>query len=292
MKFINAYRFLPSHKTGLVMIIPASMRWMVPEGVAEIWMVELPVSKMDGYITNLNALIHQRLKQYDKVSIATTYIHPDLQHVDLEPYFKTKPFDLKDFYKKPFRITFFLREDRFWLPTTLDYFLLKVCYKFKLLPYLKNYFSWKQLRLINKFVKKVKRRIPSMEFVATGIKNNYTLHKYIKDLRRNINDRDPMEEWVHIYASSHIVIGVHGSNMLIPTALAAGFIEIVPDHKLIHYTEDILINHKPRYTIFLGRILSEHTSASLAATHAIQIIEHFKFLFENTEANKKERDSG
>ena len=85
------------------------------------------------------------------------------------------------------------------------------------------------------------------------------------------------KEWCGIYAKSHLIIGIHGSNMLIPTSLAAGFIEILPKHKIPHMTQDMLLSHSSRYAIFLGRHLDEFTSTALVKTHVISMLKDFSF---------------
>ncbi|MCS6824560.1 MAG: hypothetical protein NZ529_09705 [Cytophagaceae bacterium] len=285
-KCFNAYRYLNLPDTGLVMLIPSFMRWIVPDGVAEVWHVHLPAEKLNHYILNLNTVIHQRLTLYQNVLLATSYIHPELEEKTLYPFLKTHPFDLKKFYETPFRITFFLRNDRFWLSNDIDYFLLLVCKKYKILHLLRPYFLFKQTRLVKKFARIIHKKNSAIELIATGVKNSFSLGPLIKDLRKQLGEDDPMHSWTSIYAQTHIVIGVHGSHMLVPTALSAAFIEIVPHYKLIHYTEDILFkNSSSRLTLFLGRILTQCTSAKILATHALHVLEHFKYIYENTNVN-------
>ena len=89
--------------------------------------------------------------------------------------------------------------------------------------------------------------------------------------------------WNGVYAKSHIVIGVHGSHMLIPSALAAGFINIVPRYKIPHLVEDTVLPYGNRLLQFMGRFLDEFSAPGLAASHAVSIIREFGYVNRNLE---------
>ena len=72
--------------------------------------------------------------------------------------------------------------------------------------------------------------------------------------------------------------------MLIPTALAAGFINLVPRYKIPHLAEDTALQHKSRYLQFLGRYLDEYSTPDLVAQHVISMISDFPSLFKNIES--------
>jgi hypothetical protein len=71
--------------------------------------------------------------------------------------------------------------------------------------------------------------------------------------------------------------------MLIPTALAAGFIEILPRYKVRHIAEDIAFNHSARYSHFLGRCVDQFASTRLVSTHAISLLKDFPYVYNNAE---------
>jgi hypothetical protein len=122
-----------------------------------------------------------------------------------------------------------------------------------------------------------------VNLLAMGLGEKGGLSSFVNDLRTQNPNAAVEREWCEKYANSHVVIGVHGSNMLIPTALAAGFIEILPRHKIPHVTEDLVLQHPSRYAVFLGRHVDHFASADLVARHAISMIRDFPFLYKNTE---------
>ncbi|HTF81648.1 MAG TPA: hypothetical protein VL947_07980, partial [Cytophagales bacterium] len=87
---------------------------------------------------------------------------------------------------------------------------------------------------------------------------------------------DPMQNWAPLYAQSHIVIGTHGSHLLIPTALAAGFIEICTEDKICHISEEIAMIRHPKYMHFLGRFVEETCSVRLLYIHVTHMLSEFE----------------
>ncbi len=287
LKLLNTQRHLEKHPTlGLILIIPKTFLWLLPKGIAEVWFVDVPMNKLNYLINGFDAFVKGELEKFDEVYFNKAYTHLDHTKIDLSAFTKTERFDMSQFGELKPTITFALREDKFWLNNGLDDFLFKTCVKFKKIKYLKNYFIWKQNRLVNRVAKLIKNEIGEVDFIATGLGKSGSISEIIIDNRHAQMTNEKEREWSDIYAKSHIIIGVHGSNMLIPTSLAAGFIEILPKHKIPHMAQDMLLSHSSRYAIFLGRHLDEFTNIELIKTHAVSILRDFPFLYKNTEEGK------
>ena len=273
---------------GVIVVLPKSMEWLVPLGVAEIWSVGLSLDSLNYYIGNLDSFLKKEISRYEEVYLSPAFIHIDTSRVKLEAYTKIKEFNLAAYNASPPQITFVLRNDRFWHANSFEVLLYNACIKFKLISYFRSYFVRRQNNFINKVARKIKDQLKEVRFFAVGIGNAGGLNHSIQDLRvekiteiTEITER----EWCEIYVQSHVVIGVHGSNMLIPTSLAAGFIELLPRHKIPHITEDLALYQPSRYSLFLGRHLDHFASAKLVSLHAVSMIKDFPFLYQNTEKN-------
>lgn len=287
LKLLNAQRHLEKHPTlGLIVIIPKSFEWLLPKGVAEVWSVGVSMNRLNYLINGFDDFVKKELERFDEVYFSKAYTHLDHTKIDLSAFTKTERFDMSQFGELKPTITFALREDKFWLNNRLDDFLFKTCVKFKKIRYLKSYFIWKQNRLVNRVAKLIKNEIGEVDFIAAGLGKSGSISEIVSDRRQQKITEKQEKEWCDIYAKSHIVIGVHGSNMLIPTSLTAGFIEILPKHKIPHMTEDMLLSHSSRYAIFLGRHLDEFTNVELIKTHAVSMLRDFPFLYKNTEAGR------
>lgn len=280
-KLLNAERHLRQAGFGLVVIIPASFIWLVPEAVEEVWVVEGPIKQFKKGIQNLDGFIKEQIERFDEVYLSRAYVHLDHTEINIENFVKTKKFDLNVFDQAKPIITFVMREDRFWIKNRIDELFYKLCIKFRLLSKFKLYFVRRQNGLIRKTARALKKQLPDCLMFATGLGNSGKLSKIITDNRVDVIDLQVEKAWCEIYAQSHIVFGVHGSNMIIPTSLAAGFIEILPDYKIPNLSEDILISSETRYTLFLGRHLSSFSKPALVVKHMVNMIKLFHQVKDN-----------
>lgn len=285
LKLLNAQELLRSYPgKGLIVLIPSGFQWLLPDGIAELWEVEGKLKDFDKRIANLDAFIKEEIKRFDSASMSQVPVHPDLSRFELKDFLKTDKFELADFEKKPYKVTFIMREDRFWLNNPLDAFIQKAAVSKGWMKQLRPYFAWKQNRLFAKLAKEIYALSGGKyHFAAAGLGKTGSLPAMIKDLRYAKTDETVEMEWCALYASSHVVIGIHGSNMLIPTALSAGFVELLPRYKINNLTEDISMDHKGRYMQFLGRYLDEFSSVKLVATHVVSMLSWFPVVRRNME---------
>lgn len=281
-KMLNSSRHLKHDPDlGLILIIPENFTWLVPEGVAELWVIKGKLNQLGGRISNLDGFIKREKERFDQVYLSKAFVHLDHQSTDFKKYHKTTKFRLKNFAAQQPCITFNLREDRFWLPNKLDEFLFKVGVKMNWQQTFKPYFILKQNRLINSMANKLNKLLPGIQLYATGLGNSGKLMPIINDRREKRPDNDTEFEWCEIYAKSHIVVGVHGSNMLIPTSLSAGFIDILPDYKIDNLVEDVAFSGSSRDSLFLGRILSATATPGLVVKHLVSMINIYPQLYQN-----------
>jgi hypothetical protein len=271
-------RRYPDH--GIIIFVPQGLRWCVPEGVAEIWSFHGKVSEFRRCMVNLDLDVKQLITRFSKVWLSKAYTHLAIEKVDLEKLLKTKRFDLSQFGASAPTVTFVLREDRFWQSSALEFFLLKVFIKLGL-P--KAIFVRRQNYLVNKAARMIRKRTGGVSLAAAGMGKHGRLASFIADRRKARPTSKDEYDWCTLYSRSHVVIGIHGSNMLIPTALAAGFIEILPRYKVRHISEDISLAYSARYALFLGRHVDQFASAYLVSIHAASMIRDFPYVYKNAE---------
>ncbi|MDN5203376.1 hypothetical protein QQ008_18460 [Fulvivirgaceae bacterium BMA10] len=289
-RLMNIERHLKENPDlGLVVIIPKNFVWLVPHGISEIWYVNAPLGLFKNWIGNMNEFVGEELKRFTTVYLSKTYPYLDTSNINLEHFVKQNRFNLSEFETLTLQISFVLREDRFWIGSRIESQLYLLLKKVNLIDTFKWYFIRRQNGLINKTAKALKKRLKDVRLVATGLGRTGNLNSTIIDLRVDgLIDEHIEINWCTEYQKSHLVIGVHGSNMLIPTSLAAGFIEILPDFKIDNIIQDISLNHKSRYNLFLGRHLPESVGYKLVVKHAISMIKHFSSLYHYAEKDKRE----
>ncbi len=278
LQLLNAQMHLETTPDiGLIVIVPKNLTWLVPAGVAEIWEVDAPLSAFKNRIENLDAFVKGELPRFDEVYLSEAFIQPDWNTVDISLFTKTPRFELEGFYRKPFQITFLWREDRCWLNTKPEDFLWKAAFKLKLLDRTGFYFLWRQKRLFTKTASLIHRKLPDARFVVTGIGRKQKFPGFFQDCRQTQPSTETERSWCRLYAESHLVIGVHGSGLLLPSALAAGFIELLPRHRLANFGEGTATNYADRRQAFLGRFLDIFAKPELVAAHAVQMLKGFGF---------------
>jgi hypothetical protein len=230
-ELFNASHFLEQTDLDLILIVQKNISWLVPEGFAEVWILDLPFKSAGDWNNWITTRIKEELKGYKEIYICRTFVQQDSSDFNICHYTKIKPFNLNNWDSllvKP-TITFIWRKDRFWknvLPGFLNNrYILKIFGR--VLKPLENLiqFYW-----ILNFANRLKYMIPNVDFAISGMDDRgYKLPHWIKDFRfPNHTDENAISQ-AKRYAESHLVIGCNGSSLLLPGCLAGAMINIVPN---------------------------------------------------------------
>lgn len=274
LKLFNAGLYSDIKKDiGIIVIIPSSFEWLVPDYVTEIWSVDIKLSQSRYELKGLNDFIGDQISRFKKVYLSPVYSHPDLQKVRIEDFTGVKPFDFENITEsqQPV-ITFIWRQDRMWHSGQLEYYFYLIVRKLKLLPILKGLFFSRQVSRVNTLYDKIKLALPYCVFNVIGLGSYGTFKNGINDLRLNTMSPESERKWCETYSRSHLVVGVHGSNMLLPTAHAGGFVEILPEDRIGNITQDVFCRYNSRNMLFLGRFLQGYASVKELSTHIISML--------------------
>jgi hypothetical protein len=196
------------------------------------------------------------------------------------------PFALNDFDKLKPTITFVLREDRWWMGTTIDYWFYRMCRRLGVLSVGSRILSWRQNGLIKKTIKLIERELTDVNFFLVGLGQTGMFDSRITDARRSQVNDIVEREWCEVYAKSHVVIGIHGSNMLLPTALAAGCVEVLPEDRYGNMIQDISVRYDDRRQLFFYRFVDQFARPRSLANKAIAIIRDYKIFQANMCRNR------
>ena len=230
LKLLNIERHLKENpEFGVVLIIPTLLRWMVPPGVSEIWSVEIPLSRGRNYYPDLDEQIQKECKRFDEVSVSRAYSHP--LYFDISSFTRVQKHDFKG---EDFRITFIWREDRPWLRG--NPFLFAIMMK----AHVSTVLLQMQNRKVTRLYKKLKKHFPHATFTVAGMGKTSSFPHWIDDQRAIIFDEEAERKMCRTYAESRLVIGVHGSNMLLPSAHAGLTIDLMPEDRWPNFAQDIL----------------------------------------------------
>ena len=232
LKLLNAERHLKNNpEYGLIIIAPKFLEWMLPKGIAEKWIVDIPLKHGQHFFVALNEAIQKELKRYSEVYVSKAYSHPNdfniTNFTDIEKH---------DFQRSDFRITFIWREDRLWINNIL---LNKVINKINFSILNSIFTTWQKIKIVKVF-SKIKKIHPNATFTVTGFGKYKRFPKWIDYQIVNNFSATKEKELCQIYADSRIVIGVHGSNMLLPSAHAGMTLDLMPSDRWGNIAQDVL----------------------------------------------------
>lgn len=271
LKLFNASYHIDQHDVGLIVIIPKSFEWLIPTGCDEAWIVDLPLGEFRNSYTDIADFIRTQCERFDKVYVSYAYSHPDFSAVDITRFIDVQPFDLSRFSALSPVFTFVLREDRWWLKSPESQWVFKVADKLGLGKLGKRFLTSQQNSLVRKTIRHIRKELPEAQFNVVGLGTTGDFSDIAVDKRRDTVTPEIEHDWCLMYARSHVVIGVHGSNMLLPTAFAAGCVEIFPDDRMGNYVQDLCIRYNDRRQLYMYRLADNFSTPASVARKAVTL---------------------
>jgi hypothetical protein len=276
LKLLNAdYHLDHDQEFGLIVIIPSTLEWMIPKGCAEAWVVNLKLGDFVYSYEAIQEFVGQEAARFEEIYLSKAYSHPDQTTIDIKRFTGIAPFDLYHFSATTPQITFVLREDRWWYESKLNYWFYRFCRWAGKLSWGGKILAYDQNRLIKKTIGKIKQVLPDAKISIAGFGTTGSFDSAINDKRSNRVTAELEKEWCRLYAQSHVVVGVHGSNMLLPTAFAAGCVEILPEGRYPNMVQDIFVRYADRRQLFMYRIDDQYTTADRLARKITSMIVDF-----------------
>lgn len=267
----NLQRILKQEKRlGIIVLVQPMLKWLIPrQGISEIWTVNLGFTKLRNYYPDLSNRINAELLRFDKVWLSNGYVLPTNENIDIEKFTSVKPYSFSDKTENP-RITVIWREDpdRLWIK---NIYLLK---GFKKLHLSRILTIIQYLRIIMFFRILRKKLGPSYKYSVAGLGKSGKFPLFIDDQRvKSFNNIEELK-LCNIYSESIIVIGVHGSSMLLPSAHAGMTISLMPTKRWGNFAEDILFSENDlRLAAFQKRIVPLNLSIYEICDIALEMIE-------------------
>jgi hypothetical protein len=282
LKLYNAFHHIAHQPdVGLIIIIPKGFKWLIPSGCAEAWVVDLTLSELKFSYESIQDFFAKQFDRFSEINLSKAFSHPNLGPFDIERLTGVKPFNLEQFNEKEPVVTFVLREDRWWFKNRIDFWFYRVCRKLKISSWGSHIHSERQNQLIKRVIKLMKREIADIKCFVVGLGEIGDFGDYAIDLRYRKTDSSIEMEWCEIYARSHVVIGIHGSNMLLPTALAAGCVEILPEDRYGNMLQDISIRYNDRQQLFFYRFADQFANPDSVAAKAVAIVRDYEIYKRN-----------
>lgn len=246
LKLLNAQIYIEKYPNyGLIIIVPKFLKWMVPDGSAEVWTVDISLKRGQDFYFNFHQFMSSELERFDEVFISEAYSHPS--DFDITRFTKISQ---HNFDSKILNITFIWREDRLWI----NYLFFRILKKVGLLAVALLLQNWKIRILFNS----MRFKLPGAKFTVAGLGKKTRFPGWIEDARVHKFEEETEKQTCKIYSESRLVIGIHGSNMLLPSGHAGLTIDLMPQERWDNLTQDILYQIKdPRLAAFKYRYVPD-----------------------------------
>jgi hypothetical protein len=275
LKLLNAQYYL-DHRPDLdvIVLVQPFLEWMIPDGVAGAWIVDLPLRRGTEWNDWLAFEIKRRMERYQSAYLSMAFSHPHPDDYAIERFTRIAPFPLPEWEARLERptVTFIWREDRLWEETGAgaDRHLDKLKRR---LNRSGQALAGQRLRVLE-LAKALQLELPNMDFAVAGLGEPLDLEDRILDLRRSRVDGAIERLWCERYAASHLVVGVHGSNMLLPSAHAGGVLELIGEERWGNFLQDILFRPADfREMFFRYRFVPHSVTPSMLARLIILILQ-------------------
>ncbi|GAG46696.1 unnamed protein product, partial [marine sediment metagenome] len=117
LKLLNAQYYLDHCSDfDLILLVPRFLCWMVPDGVAAIWTVDLPLKRGIEWNDWIASEIKRHIEQFESCWLSVAFSHPYPEDFAIERFTRVQPFPIDEWIvrlEKP-TVTFIWREDRNW----------------------------------------------------------------------------------------------------------------------------------------------------------------------------------
>ncbi len=231
LKLLNAGALLRDRPegTGVVVIVQKPLRWLVPEAVDEVWTVELPFGRARAFYPDFDRQVSEQLRRFERVWLSPAHSHP--AQFDIAPFTGVRP---HGFGTGPYRITYVWRAGRAWRPAGVS----------KAFGFRDD--AARQRCGVMRVFELLRKRVPEAKLTVAGIgRAGGAFPAWVEDLRVERPTEVDERALCAAYAESRLVIGPHGSNMLLASALAGMTLDLMPPERWGNFAQDVLYQAVP-----------------------------------------------
>lgn len=225
LKLLNAQYYLDHEPAfDLVVLLPRFLRWLAPSGAAAVWTVDLPLARGAEWNDSLAAEVKRRLEPFEAAYLSLAFPHPPPAEYAIERFtgVAPRPADAIEPVPDAPRVTFVWRDDRHWRGDGRGRQHLQEARIARLGELVLESFRGADVAVTG-----VGQPAPGRLAPAT-------------DLRAPAPDAAVERSWCERYRASDVVVGVHGSNMLLPSAYAVAVVELVPEDRTGNVGQSLL----------------------------------------------------
>lgn len=227
LKLLSIFDLLKKN-ISVVVLVPKWLRWLVPKEVAEVWTVDIPLRQGQKYFPSVSNQVWKELERFKSVKLGEARTHPNVENPEKFTGHKEHSWD-----DEFFRISYIWRDDRLWVS---EGFLGRIFHR---LPPIGRYVQKRKVIHLMKLLQM--ENLPNVKFTIISIGSSPKMPKWID----NQNFSPPLQKEAEtglcrLYSESRVVIGIHGSNMLLPSWHAGATLDLMPNERWGNFGQDIL----------------------------------------------------
>lgn len=279
LKLLNVQHCLDDYpELDVIVLVPDCLRWIVPDGVAEIWTVGISFRPDAQWNDWLASKIRDRISAYPSCSISVAAPHPGPTSYTIERFTRIRPFSLDSWDQSLHAptVTFIWRDDRLW--TTSDRGSVGGVLE-SALKRRANGARHLQRNNVIALAATLRAAFPTLSFLVAGLGHSGDMPPWIGDHRAMKPGPSEERKWCRIYSHSHVVVGVHGSNMLLPSAHAGSVVDLMPSDRWGNTLQDLLLRGEDeRQSLLRNRIVPLECSPSVVSALVTSLLVDFSEL--------------
>lgn len=226
LRLLNAERHL---EAGLVVLASAALAPLVPPGAAEAWILDEPLGRLRGRLTALEERIDSELDRFASCVLSPAFPHPHPSTFSLATFTgELQPERVGD----P-SVVLVLRGERLWGRTVRD-----------------------QRKRFSRTLELLAERMPGLGAAAIGLAPPVSAPEGSLQLCAERPDPALERRWLALLAGADLAIGVHGSNLLLPSGLARATLELLPEDRFANHAQATLATDPdPVASLYRHRVL-------------------------------------
>lgn len=286
LKLLDVQRFADRDDIDVVVVVQSNLAWLIPDGVAATVTVDLPLGRGYEWNDRLATAFVDLAADWETVSLCRVDPHPHPSTFDIERYSSVEPMDNDTPWADPPVVTFVWRDDRCW--SRLPPWAIVEDWLSNRLPIpvkgrdpfgivgrrLDDASRYQQRRKVLALESAIRDRFPEVDFAVAGVAEPGRLPDRITDLRTNAPSVADEQRLCERYGRSNVVVGVHGSNMLLPSAHAGSTVELLPTRRWGNVLQDLVVSEADSYDgLYHTRLLPLSTGADEVAACVRSLIE-------------------
>jgi hypothetical protein len=274
IKLLNVLPYLEDGTHDTIVMVPSLLRWLVPEETTEVWSVDIGLTGGDAWHTALADTVASRLSEFENVYIASAHTNAHPADYDIERFSGVAPFSLDDWAERLDSPTItvvwrpvnsYSNARRFWCSTPESPGVLGRLRGYANLGLSLYGYSGLAVRQqhnrLERLLTLLREELSNPDLAVAGLGEPGGFPDWVQDLRFPAPDEEQERKLCERYADSHVIVGIHGSNMVLPSAHAGATVEIVPHQKWGNLLSDILFQQtEQREGILRHRFVSADIS--------------------------------